>query len=134
MGPLTVAPWGKWCGGFGWSGPIEAGSRRRVQESCSLAGTRFNVLTEPDVFSQVFSWRGLSLLGLALVLHLDGVSQCSLLDATYGLSSSEGLSALGLQAHLLLLLLHKHRGSWHVQRVSALPLTLLLCFILAGEI
>lgn len=51
MGPLTVAPWGKWCGGFGWSGLNEAKSGRRVQESCSLAGTRFNVLTEPDVFS-----------------------------------------------------------------------------------
>lgn len=75
----------------------------------------------------------LSLASLSF-LRLDGVSQCSLLDATYGLSSSEGLSALGLEAHLLLLLLHKHRGSWHVQRVSALPLTRLLCFILAGEI
>lgn len=51
MGPLTVAPWGKWCGGFGWSRLNEARPRRWVQESCSLAGTRFNVLTEPDVFS-----------------------------------------------------------------------------------
>ena len=50
MGPLTVAPWGKWCGGFGWSGLNEARPWRWVQESCSLAGTRFNVLTEPDVF------------------------------------------------------------------------------------
>lgn len=24
MGPLTVAPWGKWCRGFGWSGLNEA--------------------------------------------------------------------------------------------------------------
>lgn len=51
MGPLTVAPWGKWCRGFGWSRLNEAKSGRRVQESCSLAGTRFSVLTEPDVFS-----------------------------------------------------------------------------------
>lgn len=39
---------------------------------------------------------------------LDSISQCSFLDATYGLSSSKGLSTLGLQPHLLLLLLHKH--------------------------
>lgn len=71
---------------------------------------------------------GLSLSGS---LSLDSVSQCSLLDATYGSSFSTGLSALGLEPHLLLLLLHKHRGSWHVQRVSALPLTLPLCYILA---
>ncbi len=138
MGPLTVAPWGKWCGGFGWSGLNEAKSGRRVQESCSLAGTRFNVLTEPDVFSlpllSEFSPGWPFSLWLAFFLHLDGVSQCSLLDATYGLSFSKGLSALGLEPHLLLLLLHKHRGSWHVQRVSALPLTLLLCYILAREI
>lgn len=70
----------------------------------------------------------------AFFLHLDNVSQCSLLDATYGLSFSKGLSALGLEPHLLLLLLHKHRGSWHVQRVSALPLTLPLSYILAKEI
>lgn len=71
---------------------------------------------------------GLSLSGS---LSLDSVTQCSLLDATYGLSFSKGLSALGLEPHLLLLLLHKHRGSRHVQRVSALPLTLPLCYILA---
>lgn len=51
MGPLTVAPWGKWCRGFGWSRLNEAKSGRRVEESYSLAGTRFNVLTESDVFS-----------------------------------------------------------------------------------
>ena len=51
MGSLTVAPWGKWCGGSGWSGLNEAKSWRRVQESCSLAATRFDVLMEPDVFS-----------------------------------------------------------------------------------
>lgn len=140
MGPLTVAPWGKWCRGFGWCRLNEAKSGRRVQESCSLAGTRFNVLTDPDVFSlsllsEFFSPRSDFLsLALAFFIHLDGVSQCSLLDATYGLSFSKGLSALGLEPHLLLLLLHKHSGSRHVQRVSALPLTLPLCYILAKEI
>lgn len=93
---------------------------------------------EADVFSlsslSEFSPGWPFSLWLAFFLHLDGVSQCSLLDATYGLSFSKGLSALGLEPHLLLLLLHKHRGSWHVQRVSALPLTLLLCYILAREI
>lgn len=62
---------------------------RRVQESCSLAGTRFNVLTEPDVFSlshRVFSGMAVLSFGSLSFLHLDGVSQCSLLDATYGLS------------------------------------------------
>lgn len=73
-------------------------------------------------------------LSLSGPLHLDGVSQCSLLDATYGLSFSKGLSALGLEPHLLLLLLHKQRGSWHVQRVSTLSLTPLLCYIQAKEI
>lgn len=62
-------------------------------------------------------------LSLAGPLSLDSVNQCSLLDATYGLSFSKGLSALGLEPHLLLLLLHKHWGSWHVQRVFAPPLT-----------
>lgn len=37
----------------------------------------------------------------AFFLHLKGVSQCSLLDAAYGLSFSEGLSALGLEPHSL---------------------------------
>lgn len=67
-------------------------------------------------------------------LHLDSVRQCLLLDATYGLSFSKGLSALGLEPHLLLLLLHKQRGSWHVQRVSVLLLTLRLCYFLVKEI
>lgn len=96
------------------------------------------MLTEPDVFSlsalSEFSPGRPFFLWLTFFLHLDGVSQCSLLDATYGLSFSKGLSALGPEPHLLLLLLHKHRGSWHVQRVSALPLTLLLCYILAKKI
>lgn len=70
-------------------------------------------------------------LSLSASLSLDSVTQRSLLDATYGLSFSKGLSALGLEPHLLLLLLHKHQGSWHVQRVSALPLTPPLCYILA---
>lgn len=134
MGPLTVAPWGKWCGGFGWSGLNEAGtgvmfSGRNQVPSVDGAQSIFS-LSLPSEFSPGWSFS----VWLAFFLHLDGVSQCSLLDATYGLSFSKGLSALGLEPHLLLLLLHKHRGSWHVQRVSALPLTLLLCYILAREI
>lgn len=83
------------------------------------------MLTEPDVFSlSPPSEASSSMAGQRPVLDA----------ATYGLSSAEALSALGLEPHLLLLLLHKHRGSWRVQRVSALALTLLLCYILAGEI
>lgn len=111
MGPLTVAPWGKWYRGFEWSRLNEAKSWRWIQESCSLAGTRFNVLTEPDVFCLSplpgFSPRWTFCVWPAFFIHLDGVSQCSLLDATYGLSFSKGLSALSLEPHLLLLLLHK---------------------------
>ena len=49
----------------------------------------------------------------SLAHSLDIVSQCSLLNATHGLYFSKGLSALGLEPHLLLLL-HKHQGSGHV--------------------
>jgi len=57
--------------------------------------------------------RTFSVFGSPFFIHSDRVSQCSLLDATCGLSLSEGLSALGLEPHLLMLLLHKQ---WFMAR------------------
>lgn len=88
------------------------------------------MLTEPGVYHSLLS----CFFPLAGPLNLDSVHQCLLLDATYGLSFSKGLSALGLEPHLLLLLLHKQRGSWHVQRFSVLPMTLRLCYFLVKKI
>lgn len=113
-------------------------SGRRVQESCSLVGTGSGPLTEacafcPSTPSSVFSGIDPLLFWPSFFIRSDGVSQRPLLDATYGLSSSWRLSALGLEPHLPLLL-HKHSGSWHVQRVSALPLTPKFSYFLAEEI